>query len=131
MTSSMKGISALQLQRNLGLGSYKTAWHLAHRIRLTMREEPVASKLTGVVEADETYIGGSPAPQHGKPESKRGRGTHKVPLVALVERGGNVRAKPIVHCDALTLKWMIREHVSKESAPVTPRLSSVLRKILD
>ena len=38
MTSSKKGVSALQLQRNLGLGSYKSAWHLAHRIRFAMRE---------------------------------------------------------------------------------------------
>jgi len=43
--SSKKGISALQLQRNLGLGSYKTAWHLAHRIRYAMNQEPMKSLL--------------------------------------------------------------------------------------
>lgn len=58
MCSSKKGVSALQLQRQLGLGSYKTAWHLAHRIRLAMREDPLASLLSGDVEADETYVGG-------------------------------------------------------------------------
>src|SRR4051812_16409197 len=42
MASSKKGISALQLQRNLGLGSYRTAWHLAHRVREAMRCEPAA-----------------------------------------------------------------------------------------
>lgn len=57
MTESKKGVSALQLQRMLGLGSYRTAWHLCHRIRSAMAEaEP--EKLTGIVEADETLIGG-------------------------------------------------------------------------
>src|SRR5688572_21335160 len=41
MCSSKKGVSAKQLERNLGLGSYRTAWHMAHRIRLAMREEPL------------------------------------------------------------------------------------------
>src|SRR5215210_4508048 len=57
MASSKKGISALQLQRNLGLGSYRTAWFMAHRIRLAMKCEPVAGLLSGAVQCDETYIG--------------------------------------------------------------------------
>lgn len=44
LTSSKKGFSALQLQRNLGLGSYRTAWHMAHRIRLAMRQQPLGGK---------------------------------------------------------------------------------------
>jgi transposase-like protein len=124
MTSSKKGISALQLQRNLGLGSYKTAWHLAHRIRLAMTEEPVKSKLSGVVEVDETYIGGKPRPFHGKPESRRGRGTSKTPVVALVERNGNVRSHPIERVDGATLKGAIREHVVKGTTIMTDQLAS-------
>src|SRR6266498_1157385 len=57
MCSHKKGVSALQLQRNLGLGSYRSAWHLAHRIRWAMRQEPLASSLKGTVEVDETYVG--------------------------------------------------------------------------
>jgi hypothetical protein len=60
MTSSKKGVSALQLQRNLGLGSYKSAWHLAHRIRLSMDTTPLKAMLSGIVEVDEIYIGGKP-----------------------------------------------------------------------
>src|SRR5687768_12705841 len=63
MCSSKKGISALRLQRNLGLGSYRTAWHMAHRIRLAMRCEPLAGMLRGNVQVDETYVGPS---RHGK-----------------------------------------------------------------
>src|SRR4051812_37507445 len=48
----------------------------------------------------------------------------KTPVVALVCRNGDVRSKPIVHCDAVNLKWMIREHVAKESTIVTDDFSS-------
>lgn len=58
MFSSEKGVSARQLQRNLDLGSYRTAWHMAHRIRAAIKEEPMASMLKGDVEVDETYVGG-------------------------------------------------------------------------
>ena len=60
MTSSKKGVSALQIQRNLGLGSYRSAWHLAHRIRLAMNTSEFKSLLKGTVEVDETYVGGKP-----------------------------------------------------------------------
>lgn len=58
MCSSKKGISALQLQRNLGLGCYQSAWHLAHRIRLAMNQDPLLKLLQGIVEVDETYYWG-------------------------------------------------------------------------
>lgn len=56
--SSKKGISALQLQRQLALGSYRTAWHMAHRIRHAMQNGASPIKLSGIVEADETHVGG-------------------------------------------------------------------------
>jgi transposase-like protein len=55
--SAKKGISALQLQRELEFGSYRTAWHMAMRIRHAMSKEPLAGLLKGTVEADETYVG--------------------------------------------------------------------------
>jgi transposase-like protein len=60
ITFSKKGVSALQLQRNLGLGSYKSAWHLAHRIRYAMSEGTLCPPLKGIAEVDETHIGGKP-----------------------------------------------------------------------
>lgn len=109
MCSSKKGISALQLQRNLGLGSYKSAWHMAHRVRLAMRCEPVAGMLKGTVEADEAYIGGKPRPGTGP--HKRGRGTTKAPVFVLVERGGKAYNRPVDRVDGSTLKPIIREMV--------------------
>lgn len=127
MTSSKKGISALQLQRNLGLGSYKSAWHLAHRIRLSMNEESVQKALKGTVEVDETYVGGKPRKENkgSKPKKhKRGRGTDKVPVLALVERKGNVFSKPIENVNAKTLKGAIRTLVHKDSTIMTDEWKS-------
>ncbi|MGA2518543.1 MAG: IS1595 family transposase [Thermodesulfobacteriota bacterium] len=119
MCSHKKGVSALQLQRNLGLHSYKAAWHLAHRIRFAMREEPLASALSGTIEADETYIGGK---THG---GKRGRGAPKKTVVlALVERKGRVRARPIETVSAKELKGAIRENVDKGARIMTDELGS-------
>jgi transposase-like protein len=125
MCSSKKGISALQLQRELGLGSYQSAWHLAHRIRLAMNEDPMLKLLSGTVEVDETYIGGKPRkenkPQIGnpKPKSKRGRGTSKSPVLALVERNGRAVSIPIERLSAKTLKGAIKEICHKDSCIMT------------
>jgi transposase-like protein len=124
LCSAKKGVSALQLQRQLGIGSYRTAWHLCHRIRHAMSQEPLAGLLKGTVEVDETYVGGKPRPEHGKPKSKRGRGTSKTPVVALVERGGRVRARRVDRVTAATLKGAIRENVDRSSRIMTDELNS-------
>jgi transposase-like protein len=125
MCSHKKGISSLQLQRNLGLGSYKSAWHLAHRIRLAMKEGSLAVSLKGTVEVDETYIGGKPRKGggSGKP-NKRGRGTKKAPVMAMVERGGKIISKPVENVTAETLKSAIREAVDSDSKIVTDEFGS-------
>jgi transposase-like protein len=119
LCSAKKGISALQLQRELDIGSYRTAWHLAHRIRHAMSKEPLAGLLRGTVEVDETYVGGKPRPQTGDPKPKRGRGTKKTPVVALVERGGKVRARKVDRVDGATLKAAIRENVDRKARIMT------------
>jgi len=124
LCSAKKGISALQLQRELELGSYRTAWHMAHRIRHAMSKEPLAGLLRGTVEVDETYVGGKPRPEHGRPREKHGRGTKKVPVLALVERSGKVRAKKIERVDAKTLKGAIRENVDRSATIMTDRFGS-------
>src|SRR5687767_7488078 len=97
IAASKKGMSAHQLHRMLGV-TYKTAWFMAHRLRYAMTQEPIATKLKGIVEADETYIGGKAKGKFatGRPGFNR---KGKTPVVALVERGGRVRAMvmPRVH----------------------------------
>jgi transposase-like protein len=67
--SSKKGMSANQLHRMLGV-TYKSAWFMGHRIRFAMTQFPLSEKLSNIVEADETYVG-------GKARGKRGRGAEK------------------------------------------------------
>jgi transposase-like protein len=134
MISSKKGVSALQLKRNLGLGCYQSAWHLAHRIRLSMNENPLLKLLKGTVEVDETYVGGKPRKENKrgsgisesepKKRSKRGRGTEKTPVLALVERNGKVVSKTLEHPDAKTLKGAIKEICHKDSCIMTDESAS-------
>jgi transposase-like protein len=114
--ASKKGVSALQIRRQTKL-SYKSALYLMHRIRLAMTPtEPNPPKLRGTVEADETYVGGKPRPASlpvrkafgaGGPTRRRmpyGGGVHqKVPVVALIQRGGAVRAMvmPVVTSEGI------------------------------
>jgi transposase-like protein len=123
MCSSKKGVSALQLQRQLGLGSYRSAWHMAHRIRFAMSQEPLAKLLRGIVEADETYVGGKPRKGTGQP-SKRGRGTSKTPVMVLVERGGRARAFTVPNVTGRTLKTAIRQNVLPKSTIMTDEFLS-------
>lgn len=120
LCSSKKGYSALQLKRDLGLGSYKTAWFMAHRIRYAMNNGPLSEKLKGTVEMDETYVGGKP--RHRGPHNKRGRGTKKKPVVALVERDGEVRSKAVENVKGKTLNAEILQHVDKRSTLMTDEL---------
>ena len=128
LCSSKKGVSALQLQRQLGLGSYRTAWHLCHRIRYAMSQNPLKGLLEGVVMVDETYVGGNPRNHHkrGSGKGKTGRGTDKQPVVALVERGGRVRSWPIANITAKTLQGAIRDHVDPSAAIQTDQLTSYM-----
>src|SRR3990167_3877200 len=124
--SSKKGISAKQLQRNLGLASYKSAWHMAHRIRHAMTQGVFAKPLTGIVEVDETYVGGKPRRGDGL-QHKRGRGTRKTPVIALVSRDGDVRTRIVASVSSKTLKSAISENVSREARIVTDELPAYRR----
>lgn len=92
MGESKKGVSALQLSRMLGV-SPKTGWYLCHRIRASMHDED-AAKLLGVVEADETYVGGKlPRGHRSRKEVAATRRDNKTVVLGAVERGGRVRLR--------------------------------------
>jgi transposase-like protein len=115
--SSKKGISSLQLQRLLELGSYRSALFMAHRIRYALQDPGFKTGLTGTVEVDETYVGGKPRPGTGY--HKRGRGTKKTPVVALVERGGRVRSQVVRPVNAKSIKAILKKHVSPYATIMT------------
>jgi transposase-like protein len=118
--SSKKGISALQLSRNLGL-TYKSAWFMAHRIRYGMSQEPLRTKLQGTIEADEVYVGGSHTNMHHADKVRRGIGGRglsrdKAPVVTLVERDGRVKTHHMEHVTSANIKKVLRDCVSPKNA---------------
>jgi len=104
-SASKKGISSLQLQRILGLGSYRTALFMQHRIRHALKETGNTFKLSGTVEVDETYIGGK------QKYVGRGSRTGKVPVVSLLERGGRVRSRVMQTVTGKNLKAIVYKNV--------------------
>jgi transposase-like protein len=99
MLTSKKGVSALQVYRTLGFGSYKTAWYMCHRLRAGLANEEFR-RLIGIVEIDETYIGGKAGNRHGGSKGDKGRSTKtKTAVLGAVERKGNVVARVIEHAD--------------------------------
>jgi transposase-like protein len=112
--SSKKGISALQLQRMLGLGSYESAWHMAHRIRYVMRPPRGTEKLSQTVEVDETYVGGKPSHK-----AKSTRQERKTPVVAMVQREGSARATPTKSLSTRALLATVQKHVSTDAQLMT------------
>jgi transposase-like protein len=126
MTSSKKGVSSLQISRELGI-KMKSAWHLTHRIRLAMQlphDEPPLGSNGETVEADETYVGGKPRPGTGY--HKRGRGTSKSPVAVLVERDGNVRVQHVENVTHTTLCDNILVNVDPAAKIVTDEFASYL-----
>ncbi len=92
--NAKKSLSSHQLSRDLALNQ-KTAWYIMTRIRAEMAKKGGAL-LQGIIEADETYIGGKPRKENKKADNepaKRGRGTDKTPVIGVVERGGKVVAE--------------------------------------
>lgn len=122
--SSKKGVSAKQVQRQTGL-SYKSALFLMHRIRFAMQDD-TGDKLTGIVEADETYIG-------GKSRSLSRRKKQKVPfqtghttrydrqtaVYGAVERGGRVRTRFMPNVTAMNMREVVEDTIDVSARLVT------------
>ncbi len=118
MTQSKKGISALQIHRQIGSGDYRTAWYMCHRIRATMKDGEFA-KLMGEVEVDETYIGGKDANRHWNKKAHVTGGHDKMTVVGAIARKGNVVCKMIEEADKYTLDQFVRKSVSEKVSLVS------------
>jgi transposase-like protein len=127
MAAAKKGVSAHQMHRTMDI-PYKTAWFLMHRIREAMKDaniEPLGGS-GKIVEADETYFGqlenSTPSPaRKGRPFTKGGRSgpSGKRAVVALVERGGQVRMFNPAHVDGVSVNKIVRDNISRESHLMT------------
>jgi transposase len=124
MTSTRCGISAKQLERELGV-TYKTAWRMAFLIRNKLMDqgaEPLQGngKKQRPVEIDETYYGGRRRMNRG---GSRGR-HHRIPVLGMVQRGGKVYATPVKSVKAETLVGQIQERILPATTVYTDTLPS-------
>jgi transposase-like protein len=131
LCASKKGMSAHQLHRMLKV-TYRSAWFMAHRIRYTMSQEPLSSKLDGIIEIDEAYIGGKRR-EHVSLATKPGQRAKdypspfsgKAPVVSVLQRGGRVQSRHITKVTAENLRPMVEEMVA-DGAHIMTDTSTVL-----
>ena len=121
LANCKNGISSYELHRAIGI-TQKSAWHVLHRLRTAMTVGSI-EKLSGTVEADETYIGGDAKNMHkakrDRFEMTHGRRDHKVAVLGMVERKGRVRAKVIPAAQGKHIIPEIREAIEKGSNLMT------------
>src|ERR1051326_3537633 len=125
LTSSKKGMSAHQLMRNLDIKQYKSAWFMAHRIRYALTGE-LPEQMNGVVEADETYVGGRfryKTPRATKPGERPKDAPspfdNKKAVVGIIQRGGKVYTRHVEKVTAENLTEVIRSVVSADAHLIT------------
>jgi transposase len=117
MTSTRHGVAAKELERQIGC-TYKTAWRMAHELRKLMAKADDHGPMKGIIEADESYLG-------GKRPGKRGRGASgKTAIFGLVQRDGSVRAAPVPNVKKTTLQKAIIANVEPGSIVLTDEFVS-------
>jgi transposase-like protein len=127
MLTSKKGISALQIQRMMGFGSYGTAHSMCHKIRAALVEPE--TKLGGIVEVDETFIGGKSHNKHGGRTGIKGGTRGKIPVIGAVTRKGNVIARVLSRVTREAAEGFVREMVSNKVSLLATDKSSVYRHL--
>ena len=115
MVNAKKSVSSFQLARDLDLNQ-KSAWYMQQRIRAAMAADQ-APMLQGIVEADETFVGGKPRKRNRRDDDKpspRGRGTKKTPVIGAVERGGQVSARVATDLSGKSVLRFLRDTVDPQ-----------------
>ncbi|WP_018620216.1 IS1595 family transposase [Spirosoma luteum] len=129
ITAHKKGISSHQLGRDLDV-TQRTAWFMLHRLKHAMKTRTFDVPLEGVVEADETYVGGKERFKHKskRTEGTQGRSTKvKAPVFGMVQRGGRIVAMTVETTSASTLLPIIEEHVAVGSKIMTDEFKAYMQ----
>ncbi len=117
MCTSKKGVSAKQLQRELGSNNYEAVWFACHRVRVAMKDTNILNLLGGegkVLEADETWVGGKPRFADATKNFFKSM-PNKFPVMTLVERGGAARSTVMTKVDAFNLRNHLVKHGDTKS----------------
>jgi transposase-like protein len=109
--NSKKGVSALQIQRQIGCGSYHTAWYMCMRLRASMHD-PDFQQLMGIVEVDETGVEGKDKNRHWDKKKHITGLSGKTTVIGAISRMGNVVCPVIERTDAATLNRFVRKAIS-------------------
>jgi transposase-like protein len=119
LCSSKKGVSAHQIHRMLGV-TYRSAWFMVHRLRYASTQDPLAAQLTGIIEVDESYVGGrrrlrNRVPRAGK-VGERDKDfpspvDNKQAVVSMVQRGGDVRSHHVQRVTAANLRPILNYNI--------------------
>jgi transposase-like protein len=123
LVTARKGISSMQLHTEIGI-TQKSAWFVLQRLREACGG-PNLTKLRGIIEIDECFIGGKEANKHEHKKLKAGRGpVGKTAVVGMRERGGRTVAMPMENMDAVSLQSAIHANVEAEATIFTDEHSS-------
>jgi len=126
IVTARKGISSIQISKELGI-TQKSAWHICHRIREAMSNGENDYIFKGIVECDETYVGGKKRNRHSDKNFVKGRGpVGKIPLFGMVERNGRAMSVVVSDTGKIALQGIIRNNVEQGSVVCTDEWRSYI-----
>ena len=127
ITNHPKGIASTTLAKDLGI-TQKSAWFVLHRLRHAARTRSFNKPLTGIVEADETYVGGKAINKHGRRSGTKAGTSDKTPVMGVVERGGETIAKVLPVANKATMHEFLKDNVALDAEMLVTDAHRVYQK---